>query len=108
MYFCVDKGDTAKEVFIKYYADLYRILTMPHVMSDIAVQLYSSRLISEETYDRVSTRTGRDKADSVLRALRGTISFQPQSLRIFIEILRRSGGPCEAIADKMDRELSLQ
>ena len=94
--FCADEGDAkliAKRVLKKYYADLSDLLAVPDNMSSaIALRLYSEDLIPEETFDNISTigRTGRDKAESVLRALRATISIQPQSLRTLIEILRRN------------------
>ena len=76
-------------------------------MSAIASRLYSENLIPEDTYDNISTigRTGRDKAESVLHALKAAISIQPQSLGILIEILRRND-VLKVIADEMDLELS--
>ena len=76
-------------------------------MSAIASRLYSENLIPEDTYDNISTigRTGRDKAESVLRALKAAISVQPQSLGILIEILRRND-VLKVIADEMDLEMS--
>ena len=75
-------------------------------MSAIASRLYSEDLIPEDTYDNISTigRAGRDKAESVLRALKATISIQPQSLRTLIEILKRNDA-LKVIADEMDLEL---
>ena len=110
--FCADEGDAkliAKRVFKKYYADLSNLLAVPDNMSAIASQLYSEELISEEAYDNISStigRTGRDKADSVMCALKAAISIQPQSLGILIEILRRNDA-LNVIADEMDLELSL-
>ena len=76
-------------------------------MSAIASRLYSEELIPEEAYDNISTvgRTGRDKADSVLRTLKAAISIQPQSLRTLIEILKKNDA-LKAIAEKMDLEMS--
>ena len=91
----------------RHYADLSDLLTVPDNMSAIASRLYSEELIPEETYDNISTvgRTGRDKAESVLRVLKAAISIQPQSLRTLIEILRRNDA-LKVIADKIDQELS--
>ena len=76
-------------------------------MSAIASRLYSEDLIPEDTYDNIGTvgRTGRDKAESVLRAFKATISIQPQSLRTLIEILKKNDA-LKVIAEKMDLEMS--
>ena len=108
--FCADEGDdklTAKRVFKKHYADLSDLLAVPDNMSAIASRLYSEDLIPEETYDNISTigRTGRDKAESVLRALKAAISIQPESLRTLIEILKKNDA-LKVIANKMDLEMS--
>ena len=109
MYFCVDKGDTAKNVFRDHYADLYDLLAKLDDISALALRLYSKKLITEDAYDNISTggKTGHDKAESVLRALKAIISIQPQSLRTLIEILRRNDA-LKVIADEMDLELSFQ
>ena len=109
--FCIDEGDAklkAKRVFKKHYADLSDLLAVPDNMSAIASRLYSEDLIPKEAFDNISTvgRTGRDKAESVMRALKAAISIQPQALRTLIEILRRNDA-LKVIADKMDLELSL-
>ena len=83
--FCVDEGDAkliAKRVLKKHYADLSDLLAVPDNMSAIASRLYSEELIPEEAYDNISTvgRTGRDKADSVLRTLKAAISIQPHAV----------------------------
>ena len=108
--FCVDEGDAkliAKRVLKKHYADLSDLLAVPDNMSAIASRLYSEELIPEEAYDNISTvgRTGRDKADSVLRTLKAAISIQPQALRTLIEILKKNDA-LKAIAEKMDLEMS--
>ena len=109
--FCADEGDAklkAKRVFKKHYADLSDLLAVPDNMSAIASRLYSEELIPEEVYDNISTsdRTGRDKAESVLHALKAAISIQPQSLRTLIEILKKND-VLKVIADEMDLEMSL-
>ena len=75
-------------------------------MSALALRLYSKELITEEAYDKISNKTGCDKAESILRALRAAISIQPQSLRTLIEILKRNDA-LKLIGEKMDLELSL-
>ena len=77
-------------------------------MSAIGIRLYSEELIPEGVYDNIITsgKTGRNKAELILHALRATISVQPQSLRTLIEVLRRNDA-LKVIADKMDLELSL-
>ena len=109
MYSCVDKGDTAKNVFRDHYADLYDLLAKLDDISALALRLYSKKLITEDAYDNISTggKTGHDKAESVLRALKAIISIQPQSLRTLIEILRRNDA-LKVIANEMDLELSFQ
>ena len=107
--FCADEGDAkliAKRVFKKHYADLSDLLAVPDNMSTIASRLYSEDLIPEEAFDNISTsgRTRRDKAESILRALKATISIQPQSLRTLIEILKKNDA-LKAIAEKMDVEM---
>ena len=104
--FCVDEGNTAKEVFRDYYADLYDLLAKLDSISALALRLYSKKLITEDAYDKISTggKTGHEKAESVLRALKAAISIQPQSLRTLIEILR-SNDALKVIADKMDGDV---
>ena len=77
-------------------------------MSAIGIRLYSEELIPEGVYDNIITsgKTGHNKAELILHALRATISVQPQSLRTLIEVLRRND-TLKVIADKMDLELSL-
>ena len=108
--FCADEGDAkliAKRVFKKHYADLSDLLAVPDNMSAIASRLYSEELIPEDTFDNISTigRTGRDKAESVLRALKAAISMQPQSLKTLIEVLKKND-VLKAIAEKIDLEMS--
>ena len=81
---------------------------MPDNISAVASRLYSENLISEEVYVNISSssRTGRDKALSLLRALKATISIRPQLLRTLIKVLKRDDA-LKVIADKMDLELSL-
>ena len=76
-------------------------------MSAVAPRLYSEKLIPEEAYDNIitSNKSGRDKANSLLHALRATISIEPQSLKTLIEVLRRNKA-FKAIADKMDEDVS--
>ena len=76
-------------------------------MSAVASRLYSEELISEEAYDNIitSNKSRRDKAHSLLHALRATISIGPQSLKTLIEVLRRNKA-FKAIADKMDEDVS--
>ena len=94
-------------MFKKHYADLSDLLAVPDNMSAIASRLYSEELIPEDTFDNISTidRTGRDKAESVLHALKAAISIQPQSLKTLIKILRRNDA-LKAIAEKIDLEMS--
>ena len=91
-------------MFRKHYGGLYDLLTVLNNMSALALRLYSKELITEEAYDKISNKTGCDKAESILRALRATISIQPQSLRTLIEVLRRNDA-LKVIADEMDLEL---
>ena len=76
-------------------------------MSAIAPRLYSVELIPEEAYDNIinSSKSGRDKANSLLHALRATISNEPQSLKTLIEVLKRNKA-FNAIVDKMDEALT--
>ena len=96
-----------KKVFKKYLPDLSDLLAVPDNMSTIGIRLYSKDLIPEETFDNISTssKSGRDKAHSLLHALRATISNEPQSLKTLIEVLRRNK-VFKAIADKMDEDMS--
>ena len=82
-------------------------MTIPDNMSVIALQLYSEDLIPDDTYDNIitSNKSGRDKANSLLHALRATISIEPQSLKTLIEVLRRNKA-FKAIADIMDEDVS--
>ena len=108
MYFIVYRDpELAKNVFKKYLADLSDLLAVPCNISALAPRLHSEDLITEETYDNVynSTKTGHDKAHSLLHALRATISIEPQSLKTLIEVLRRNKA-FKAIADKMDEDVS--
>ena len=100
---CIDERGTAKEVFREHYFDLYDLLAKLDNVSALALRLYSKKLITEEAYDNISTggKTGHEKAESVLRALKATISIKPQSLRTLIEILR-SNDTLKVIANKMD------
>ena len=91
-------------MFRKHYGGLYDLLTVLNNMSALALQLYSKELITEEAYDKIRDKTGCDKAESILCALRATISIQPQSLRTLIEIMRRNDA-LKVIADEMDLEL---
>ena len=108
--FCLDEGNSkliAKRVLKKHLLDLCNLLAVPANMSAIGMELYTKDLIPEGVYDNVITsgKTGHDKAELILHALRATISVQPQSLRTLIEILRRNDA-LQVIADKMDLELS--
>ena len=82
-------------------------MTIPDNMSVIALQLYSEDFVPDDTYDNIitSSKSGRDKANSLLHALRATISIEPQSLKTLIEVLRRNKA-FKAIADKMDEDVS--
>ena len=109
--FCLDEGNSklrAKRVLKKHLLDLCNLLAVPANMSAIGMELYTEELIPEGVYDNVFTsgKTGHDKAELILHALRSTISIQPQSLRTLIEILRRNDA-LKVIAEKMDLELSL-
>ena len=109
--FCLDEGNSkliAKRVLKKHLLDLCNLLAVPANMSAIGMELYTEELIPEGVYDNVLTsgKTGHDKAELILHALRSTISIQPQSLRTLIEILRRNDA-LKVIAEKMDLELSL-
>ena len=99
--------ELAKRVFKKHLVDLSNLMTIPDNMSVIALQLYSEDLIPDDTYDNIitSNKSGRDKANSLLHALRATISIEPQSLKTLIEVLRRNKA-FKAIADKMDEDVS--
>ena len=90
-------------MFREHYADFYDLLAKLDNISVLALRLYSKKLITEDSYDNISTggKTGHEKAESVLRALKTTISIQPQSLRTLIEILR-SNDALKVIANKMD------
>ena len=68
-------------------------------------------ILNTKNYEEVGSikylkdeKTGHDKAELILHALRATISIQPQSLRT--EILKRNDA-LKVIAEKMDLELSL-
>ena len=102
--FCVDEGNTAKEVFRNHYGDLYALLTKLDSILALAVQLYSKELITEGAYDKIRDKTGCDKAESILHALKATISIRPQSLRTFIEILKGNDA-LKVIADNMVQKL---
>ena len=106
MYIVYDP-EQVKKVLKKHLADLSDLLAVPDNISAIGIRLYSEDLIPEETFDNISTigRTGRDKAHSLLHALRATISNEPQSLKTLIEVLRRNKA-FKAIADKMDEDVS--
>ena len=82
-------------------------MTIPDNMSVIALQLYSEDFVPDNTYDNIitSSKSGHDKANSLLHALRATISNEPQSLKTLIEVLRRNNA-FKAIADKMDEDVS--
>ena len=75
-------------------------------MSAIGIQLYSKGLISKETYGNTiaSNKTGRDKANSLLFSLEGTIDVQPQLMKTLIEVLKKSK-VLETVAAKMEREV---
>ena len=92
-------------MFRKHYDGLYDLLTVLDNMSALALRLYSKELITEEAYDKIRDKTGCDKAELILRALRAAISIQPQSLRTLIEILKRDDA-LKVIADEMDLEFS--
>ena len=96
-----------KKVLKKHFADLSDLLAVPDNMSALAPKLYSEDLIPEEAYDNIitSSKSGRDKANLLLHALRATISIEPQSLKTLIEVLRRSKA-FKTIADKMDEDVS--
>ena len=78
-----------KKVLKKHLADISDLLAVPDNMSAIGIRLYSKELIPEKTFDNISTigRTGCDKANSLLHALRATISNEPMSLKTLIEVL---------------------
>ena len=99
--------ELAKSVFKKYLVALSNLMTIPDNMSVIALQLYSEGLVPDDTYDNIITscKPARDKANSLLHALRATISIEPQSLKTLIEVLRGNEA-FKAIADKMDKEAS--
>ena len=88
-------------MFREHYFDLYDLLAKLDNISALALRLYSKKLITEDAYDNIRGKTGHDKAESVLHALKVTISIQPQSLRTLIEILR-SNDALKDIANKMD------
>ena len=107
MYFIVYiDSELAKRVFNKYLPDLSDLLVVPDNMSAVAPRLYGEDLIPKEAYDNItSKKSGHDKANSLLLALRATISDEPQSLKTLIEVLRRNKA-FKAIADKMDEDVS--
>ena len=108
MYFIVYRDpELAKKILRKHHADISDLLAVPDNMSAVASRLYSEELIPEEAYDNIitSSKSGRDKANSLLHALRATISIEPQSLKTLIEVLRRNKA-FKAIADKMDEDVS--
>lgn len=99
--------EQAKKIFRNYYSDLFAKLLSPDIISAVAPKLYSEKLISEESLDNIDTlgKTGYEKANSLLRALRSTISTKPHSLKTLIEVLKKHD-LLEVIADKMEQEAS--
>ena len=94
-----------KKVFKKYLPDLSDLLAVH--MSVIGIRLYSEDLIPEATYESTitSSMAGRDKANSLLLALKATIDAQPQLMKTLIEVMKKSK-VSEAVAVKMERDVS--
>ena len=81
-------------------------MTVLDNISGVAPQLYSEKLIPEETFINAitSNKTGREKANSLLLALKATIDIQPHLIKTLIEVLKKSK-VFEPVADKMEKEV---
>ena len=106
MYIVYDP-EQVKKIFKKRYAELSGLLAVPDNMSAVAPQLYSEDHIPEATYENTitSNKTGRDKANLLLLALKATIDAQPQLMKTLIEVLKKSK-VSEAVTVKMEQEVS--
>ena len=106
MYIVYDP-EQVKKVLKKYLAELSDLLAVPDNMSTVAPRLYSKKLIPEAIYQNTvtSSMAGRDKANSLLLALKATIDAQPQLMKTLIEVLKKNK-VSEAVAAKMEQKLA--
>ena len=92
---------SASSVLRAYMGDLVDAIQDAEI-SAITMKLYSRKVISRETRDRVRLPglTATEKTSCLLEALESTVKIRPQVLNIFLDILDQYR-PSAVIAKKM-------
>ncbi|XP_019859937.1 PREDICTED: uncharacterized protein LOC109588201 [Amphimedon queenslandica] len=93
-----------KIIFQEKIADLYKLMT-PENIASIAYEVYSKRLITDETLQDCMTDARRpaDRAHSLLNALRVSID-QPGVLKKLIQVLKNNEA-FRSIAEEMEHDI---